>query len=126
MEHIVPGLWMVQTNEIREHLAKVFGVGRSGITEIRDQTLLSDGRTQEDLKVITHEAMTAYIGSDESFLRSWEITVYKARSELHPPIEIVQKKRVEEKGRFCDLCDSKAVRHKKNCPNAKSNKEKIQ
>ena len=77
---------MHQPKEIRDYLAQMWKIPRSGIAEIRDQEIISDGHTYEDLKVITHELMTEYIGSEESFLRAWEITVAKAHSELHPPI----------------------------------------
>ncbi len=79
-------MFMHQPKEIRDYLSQMWKIPRSGISEIRDQEVISDGHTYDDLQVITHERMTEYIGSEESFLRAWEITVAKAHSELHPPI----------------------------------------
>lgn len=85
-DKILPGLWMTLAPERREHLAHVFHVQRSGISEIRDSTHVSDGRTIDDLSVITAERMAEYVGSTESFSRLWELTVAKAHYELHPPV----------------------------------------
>lgn len=65
-------------------------IPRSGVSEVRDQTVISDGHTYEDLLAITHERMNEYIGSEETFARAWEITVAKAYSELHPPIGVIK------------------------------------
>lgn len=79
---------MLAPKDIREHLATVFNVGLSGITEVRDQTVVTDGRTIEDLIVITAEAMAKYVGSMESFARLWELSLARAKHELYPPFEI--------------------------------------
>lgn len=89
-ERILPAQWMHISKELREHLAKVFNVQTSGITEIFNEELRSDGRTYDDLAVITKAKMEEYIGSEETFLRAWEITVAKAYSELHPPVATIQ------------------------------------
>lgn len=81
---------MTLEKEVRDHLAKVFGITTSGITEIRDQTVITDGRNADDLLAITHEKMNEYIGSEETFLRAWEISCAKAYSELHPPVGIIK------------------------------------
>ena len=49
MERIYPAVWLALPKETREHLAKVFGISASGITEVRDQSVVSDGFTVEDL-----------------------------------------------------------------------------
>lgn len=66
-------------------------IPRSGVSEIRDQEVVSDGHTYEDLLVITLDLMNRYIGSEETFARAWEVTIAKAFSELHPPVGIIQK-----------------------------------
>lgn len=139
MDKIYSHYWIEQPKDIREHLMKVFGISRSGISEIRDQTLISDGVTNEDLRMITSEKMAEYVGSVEAFSRLWELTIAKARYELNPPIEIPQS--VEEElvlipevaeslipkpieivennpgvKPWCDSCDSKARFHKVGCP----------
>lgn len=88
-ERILPAQFMHVSKEIRDYLAAMWKLPRSGITEIRDQDVISDGHTYEDLGAITHEMMNEYIKSEESFARAWELTVMKAYSELHPPVGIV-------------------------------------
>lgn len=83
--------WVELPHEFRVKLAAVFGITKTGISEVRDQTLISDGTTMDDLKVITKEAMAEYTGSDpeDSFSHLWEVTLSKVKYELHPPtIEI--------------------------------------
>lgn len=127
--------WVEQPKEIREHLMKVFGIVRTGISEVRDMVLISDGVTNTDLLNVTSEKMAEYVGSVESFSRLWELSVAKARYELNPPpIEIggefrqlqTQKQTVElnaqnpiKEYKFCDSCDSKGGRHLKVCPKFK-------
>ena len=83
---------MQHTREIRDYVAQVFKVPRTGISEVRDQEVISDGHTYDDLKVITLDAMCDYIGSRETFARAWEITCAKAYSELYPPVGVVKSK----------------------------------
>lgn len=79
------------SREIREYLGHMWKIPRSGVSEIRDQEVVSDGHTYEDLSVITLDLMNRYIGSEETFARAWEVTIAKAFSELHPPVGIIQK-----------------------------------
>lgn len=88
---IVPQLWMLVDREQRNHLAKVFGLVKTGVAEIKDQDVISDGFSQEDLKEITEARMIEYVGSTDSFPRLWELTVAKAKSELNPPIGVIAK-----------------------------------
>jgi len=84
---VPPQLWMQLDSKIRSELILSFNIKKTGITEIRDQTLISDGYSAEDLKAITLEKMNEYIGSTEdSFPRAWEITCSKAKSIVFPPI----------------------------------------
>jgi len=89
---IYPAMWMALKKEIRNKLVEVFGINKTGVSEIRDQTILSDGYTGEDLKVISLEAMCKYIGSQETFLRAWETTLQKIDLELNPPVLTFQEK----------------------------------
>lgn len=95
-EQITPQLWMLLSRETRDHLIKEFKVPKSGITEIRNEELLSDGRTLEDLKVINSESMANYVGSDESFGRLFELTLAKSHAELHPPVGIINEGALEQ------------------------------
>lgn len=84
-DRILTQIWMLQTPEIRTHLASVFDLTRNGASEIRDDYVVSDGYTYEDLAPITGVAMATYVGSEETFGRLWELTVAKAHYELNPP-----------------------------------------
>ena len=88
LEKIYPHVFMQLSKEYRDHIATIFGVKQSAITEVRDQTVISDGRTTEDLAVINAETMEAYVGSKETFARLWELTIAKAKSELYPAISL--------------------------------------
>lgn len=96
-DRVLPQLWMAQSKEVRNLLAERFELKKSGITEVRDQDVVSDGYTQDDLLGITQERMTDYVGSEESFPRLWELTVAKAHYELTPPIEMKMSTPIEEK-----------------------------
>lgn len=88
--NVPPQLWMLLDKQIRNHLVKVFEIPRTGITEIINQDVVRDGFSFDDLKAITLEKMTAYIGSEETFPRAWEITCSKAKGEVYPPMFIKQ------------------------------------
>lgn len=79
--------WMLLDIPTKQKLVAVFGINKSGFSEVRDSIVVTDGYTQEDLKVITLEKMNEYIGSEEAtFLRAWEITLSKINFELNPPV----------------------------------------
>lgn len=83
--------WMALPREIRGHLVDVFKIERTGISEIRDNEVISDGYSNIDLQAITLEKMNEYIGSTEtSFPHAWEVTCSKAKGELYPPIGLDQ------------------------------------
>lgn len=90
MQQIYPQQWLSLPKAIRNHLAVVFSIPRTGVTEVRDQEVVSDGYTAEDLKILSHKALCDWIGSEETFARAWEITLAKVHSELNPPIGIIK------------------------------------
>lgn len=135
MQQIYQQVWINLPKEIRLQLIKDFGLERTGVTEVRDQTLISDGFTNDDLKCISLEKMCEYIGSEETFIRAWEITLAKVHAILNPPIAIIQNVNgeptavdIEEipvtEERFCTLCASKGGKHYKGCPNGKLDENK--
>lgn len=87
--------WMLLDIPTKQRLVEVFGLIKSGFSEVRDNYVVTDGYTQEDLKAINLEKMSAYIGSEETFLRAWEITLRKVHFELNPPVGEI--KGVDEK-----------------------------
>lgn len=88
MNKIYQQHWIELPNDIRKHLIGVFGIMKTGIAEVRDTTLISDGVTNNDLQVITEVKMQEYVGSKEAFPRLWELTLAKAKYELNPPQEL--------------------------------------
>lgn len=88
MEKVYQQHWIDLPKDVRNKLTEVFEIPNTGITEVRDQTVLSDGTTNTDLLAITAEKMAAYVGSsvsDTSYHRLWELTLAKVHSELNPP-----------------------------------------
>ena len=96
-QRIFPQQFMHLSQEMRTYFTQMWKIPRSGISEIRDQTVISDGHTYEDLAVITHELLNEYIGSEETFARAWEIACMKAYSELHPPVGVIKSRDEIEK-----------------------------
>lgn len=88
MEHVYQQVYINLPKEVREHIKKVFHIVPTGVAEIRDQEIISDGVTNKDLEVITVESMAEYVGSMESFSRLWELTLAKVKYELNPPIDL--------------------------------------
>jgi hypothetical protein len=121
MERIYPQQWMALPKETKNHLIKVFGIPKSGITEIRDQDVVSDGYTSADLEAINLDKMCEYIGSRETFGRAWEITLMRVKSDLNPPMElpvpVIDIAPAEVKSVFCDKCVAPREPHFKKCPN---------
>ena len=91
IERLTPSQWMQQPLEIRTYLSQMWKIPYSGVTEIRDQTVLSDGHSYDDLKRVDLETMNTYIKSEETFGRAWELTCARAYSDLHPPEKMIQK-----------------------------------
>lgn len=82
-------MWMLLPKETRTHLAYVFSIPVSGVTEIRDQEVITDGRTVVDLEALSADRMAEYVGSTDTFARLFELTMAKAHSELHPPVGVI-------------------------------------
>jgi len=86
--NVPPQLWMQVDKEVRNVLVEHFDIKMTGVREIRDQEIISDGYSAQDLRAITLEKMVEYIGSEETFPRAWEITCSKAKGVLYPPISM--------------------------------------
>lgn len=124
MEKIYQQHWIDLSVETRQKLVEVFNIPKSGITEVRDQTVISDGHTNDDLNTITVEKMAEYVGSpaDLDFAVLWKITLSKIKSELHPPtLEIGTDGVIKDLLQlpYCTTCTSSKGRHKKGCPKFK-------
>lgn len=76
--------WINLPSEVRLKLAEIFNIEKTGITEIRDQTLIADGTTNTDLAAITLEKMEVYTGKKGSFVDLWHTTLEDIDESLHP------------------------------------------
>ena len=83
---VPPQLWMQLDKKVRHHLVEIFKIPRTGITEIYNEEIRADGYSIDDLKAISLDKMIAYIGSEETFPRAWEMSCAKANSELNPEV----------------------------------------
>jgi hypothetical protein len=129
-DKIFTQIWMLQPTNIRRHLRVVFEIPRTGVTETRDNTIVSDGVTNVDLEAITKDKMAEYVGSPTTleFSRLWNIVISKAKFELNPPTEIgldtFSSDDIVESIKFCDTCNAKGpIKHKKTCPKTKPSKK---
>ena len=95
-ERLTPAQFMLAPKEVRDYMHHMWKIPQSGGSEVVDGVQVSDGHTYQDLAIITKELLTEYIGSEESFLRAWEISVSKALTELHPPEVVIGKAPVVE------------------------------
>lgn len=99
----------------RDHLSKAFNIQQSSVCEVRNETVVSDGKTNEDLLVITSETMAKYVGkmgSGLTFNELWSETLKQAALEMDPNYVVV-------KDKYCDTCASTKGRHFKGCPKFK-------
>lgn len=114
--------WIELDKPIREKLRELFSVGRSGITEVRDQTLISDGTTNEDLnEAFTQSTLEAFMGHGDTFPHLWIATVKKVTDIVYPPATVPTPEPLEVvedtvKEPFCTGCDAVGpIKHKSNC-----------
>jgi hypothetical protein len=70
--------------EIRDLLTKELGIVRTGACEIRDETLISDGTTNENLETVTKEILEQYTGKTGTFSELWHAALEKAEDTLNP------------------------------------------
>ena len=89
--HISQQEWVKVPHEVRLELVQEFGLKRSGIIQVFNNTLMSDGYSYEDLAPLTVERMQLYVGTRETdYFKLWEATTNKANS-------LVKKRYEEEK-----------------------------
>jgi len=92
LEHMYQQHWIALPKDVRNQLVNIFGLQRTGISEIRDQTVISDGYCNADLEGITKEKMAEYTGFPltESFMHLLEKTLAKVQSDLHPELKVAE------------------------------------
>jgi hypothetical protein len=88
--------WIALERDVRTLLFSELELTKSGPTEVKDETVISDGVTNADLQMLTAEKLSTFIGSkEESLGRAWELTIKKAYSILYPPAVTITPKKEE-------------------------------
>ena len=106
MERIYPNVWLESPRIVREQLAKDLHIPKTGMAEVIDQTVVSDGYSIDDLGVINVPLLVEYVGRKESFKELWLAAVRKA-SEI-VGIEVVEEVPVEAPMAMVDEPDEMA------------------
>jgi len=124
------GQWLELHIATRHKIAEAFGIQKKGPTEVFNNTIKSDGYLLKDIEEkLNVDALQKYTGSDSTdMMILWKLMVDKAEGRV-PQDEIaalvsettmLNQTTLEPSKRFCDSCDSKGKRHKKECPKAKA------
>lgn len=129
--------WLNLPQETRDKLVKLFGIQKTGtiMTTIGPEgaKVISDGFNFQDFYPITVSRMNELLGwDDEDFYALFSAVIENIDELLNGSygkdkfVEVLvsgnTKKEIEseikfsDKPRFCNFCDSKGVRHKKECP----------
>jgi len=84
-------MWVSLPNEVRRRIRVVFGIPKSGFTEVSDGVIISDGVTQEDFKSLTINKMKEYLGEEsDDFHKLFDKVVAKINDEISgkPPVTV--------------------------------------
>lgn len=95
IDKLYPHMWMTLPAEIKKVLIEEFKIKKTGVSEIFNEQVKSDGYTLDDLKVINIESMMKYVDTNTfyAFPYLWEMVLRKVDFILNP----VEKGQVEEK-----------------------------
>lgn len=133
--------WMTLPRETRMELRRIFNLPQTNVVEVRDNIVLTDGVTNDDLLQLTLDKLEWFTNKKGTFAELFEKTIQliqnpvvvqldsicimplkdEVKSEVKPEVKQVEKK-TEKKidwSRYCQDCDSKGGRHLKNCPKFK-------
>lgn len=134
---LTPQVWLQVRPEVRVKIAKEFGMMRSStprcVTERGITRVESDGFTVSDLKKLNVQSMQQWLGFETIDPKADIHALFcMCVDRLDPPVEEKQTEDVAEtrpepaltqveveKKAFCDVCNSKGVRHKANCSRPK-------
>lgn len=109
--------WMSLSKETRNKLAVIFSVPKTGVVEVINDTVLTDGHNNTDLEVITLDNLKAYTGQLKgTFSELWEMAIIKA-SETATAMTIEEMEAIPKP--YCEFCTSTQGRHRKGCPKYK-------
>jgi len=85
------GVWASLPNEVRYRIRALFNIPKTGVTEVNDGILVSDGTTHTDLSNLTIEKMQSYVGESVlDFYKLFDLMVAKVNDELYPPKATVE------------------------------------
>jgi hypothetical protein len=121
MERIYPQFWMSLDKDVKETLVKEFKIFKTGVTEVVDSQVVTDGFRTEDLMAINVVSMMEFVLQDTPlpFSRMWELTIAKVKFILNPPImDISTGEEVDNtprKAPWCYYCEAKAFAHRPEC-----------
>jgi hypothetical protein len=89
--------WVTLPTDVREKIRQDFAILKSEGVEVVDNTIVSDGSTEEDLMAITKEALQGYLNTTEQdFDELWNATLIKVNVLLgHITAEEAQNAPVE-------------------------------
>jgi hypothetical protein len=126
MERIHKFQWMQVPKEVREKLIELFGLTRTSFSEIRDDVVISDGYSDDDLSLITKDKMCEITGlpCELSFSSLWEVMVVKLTNDVYdkavmPDTSGLTNDVFTLATPYCTTCTSTKGRHKKGCPKFK-------
>lgn len=109
--------WMSLSKETRNKLIVIFSVPKTGVVEVINETVLTDGHNNIDLEVITIDKLKAYTGQLKgTFAELWEMAVEKAMHS-HTSMSIEEMELIPKP--YCEFCTSTQGRHRKGCPKYK-------
>lgn len=78
-------MWVSLPNEVRYKIRSIFGIPKSGATEVNDGRIVSDGTTHEDFKHLTVEKMQSYVGDTSTdFYKLFDKVLAKVNDEINP------------------------------------------
>ena len=109
--------WMTLSKETRDKLTVIFSVPKTGVVEVINDTVITDGHNNTDLQVITLDKLKAYTGQLKgTFSELLEMAINKA-SEANTAMTIEEMEAIPKP--YCEFCTSTQGRHRKGCPKYK-------
>ena len=85
------GSWVSLPNEVRWRIRNIFNIPRSGVSDVVDFRIVSDGTTHEDIKVLTAPKMQEYLGTKEQdFHRLFDLVVARVIDQMSNPKDMIE------------------------------------
>ena len=110
--------WMSLPRDVRVWLRTMFDIPQTNVVEVLNNTVITDGVTNDDLKAITLEKLQEFTKQEGKFSDLFEYLVQKIQLEIGLKNGSIEPKK-KDWSRYCQECDSKGGRHLRVCPNFK-------